>query len=81
MRSNCVLTCKLVLCPALRRVIEDIDPRSGSVMRAVWFTGESRPMLLLSAHHLTVDVVSWHILLTDVTEVDPPALGPDGRTP
>lgn len=52
-----------------RRVIDEIDPRTGAVLRAVWLTGaEGRHMLLLSAHHLTVDVVSWHIMLGDVTE-------------
>jgi mycobactin peptide synthetase MbtF len=61
------------LCSAIsdtaRGVIDDIDPRAGSVMRAVWLAGAADGhMLLLSAHHLTVDVVSWHIMLADVTE-------------
>ncbi len=52
-----------------RRVIDEIDPRTGSMLRAVWFAGSERGhMLLLCAHHLTVDVVSWHIMLGDVTE-------------
>jgi mycobactin peptide synthetase MbtF len=52
-----------------RRAIDDIDPRTGTMVRAVWFSGaESGHVLLLTAHHLTVDSVSWHILLGDVTE-------------
>ncbi|RUP05802.1 MAG: amino acid adenylation domain-containing protein [Mycobacterium sp.] len=51
-----------------RRAIEEIDPRAGEMMRAVWFDGADRQMLLLTIHHLVVDVVSWHILLSDISE-------------
>ncbi|MFI1855249.1 amino acid adenylation domain-containing protein [Streptomyces sp. NPDC020480] len=61
---------------ALRRRIsacagEDADalaPRDGVMLRATWFDGgEDRPgRLLVTVHHLAVDAVSWHILLTDL---------------
>ncbi len=52
-----------------RRVIDEIDPHAGAMMRAVWFDGAAeRQLLLLTIHHLVVDVVSWHILLSDVAE-------------
>ncbi|MCT7659808.1 non-ribosomal peptide synthetase [Mycobacterium deserti] len=61
------------LCSAIgesaRKVIDEIDPHTGQMVRAVWYTGaESGDVLLLTAHHLTVDVVSWHIMLGDVAE-------------
>lgn len=44
------------------RIANDaIDPRAGEMVRAVWF-GDS-DVLLLSIHHLAVDVVSWHIMI------------------
>ncbi|MFD6223874.1 amino acid adenylation domain-containing protein [Nocardia asteroides] len=39
-----------------------IDPRAGEMVRAVWFAG-AEDALLLSIHHLAVDVVSWHIMI------------------
>ncbi|HTQ22191.1 amino acid adenylation domain-containing protein, partial [Mycobacterium sp.] len=52
-----------------RSVTEEIDPRAGAMMRAVWFSGAQRPsVLLITAHHLAVDVVSWHIMLGDIAE-------------
>ncbi|MFC9873777.1 condensation domain-containing protein [Nocardia salmonicida] len=69
------------------RIANDaIDPRTGDMVRAVWFPGvvsgagnavhsadsstarqdtdgESGDILLLTVHHLAVDVVSWHIML------------------
>lgn len=58
---------------AIRRsapeVMDEIDPYRGAVLRAVWFCGaEHGDVLLLTAHHLTVDVVSWHIMLGDIAE-------------
>jgi mycobactin peptide synthetase MbtF len=50
-----------------RRVTEEIDPHAGSMLRAVWFCGD-QPVLLITAHHLAVDVVSWHIMLGGVAE-------------
>lgn len=50
-------------------VMDEIDPYRGEVLRAVWFSGaEHGDVLLLTAHHLTVDVVSWHIMLGDIAE-------------
>ena len=52
-----------------RGVMDEIDPRTGSMVRAVWYSGaEQGDALLLTAHHLTVDVVSWHIMLADLAE-------------
>jgi mycobactin peptide synthetase MbtF len=46
-----------------------IDPRTGAMVHAVWLSGaECGEMLLITAHHLTVDVVSWHIMLGDISE-------------
>ncbi len=61
------------LCSAIadsaRAVTEEIDPRAGAMMRAVWFRGGRRgEVLLITAHHLAVDVVSWHIMLGDIAE-------------
>ncbi|MEU3010807.1 amino acid adenylation domain-containing protein [Nocardia asteroides] len=45
------------------RIANDaIDPRAGEMVRAVWFAG-AEDALLLSIHHLAVDVVSWHIMI------------------
>jgi mycobactin peptide synthetase MbtF len=50
-----------------RRIMDEIDPRAGSMLRAVWFSGaKSGEVLLLTVHHLAVDVVSWHIMLADI---------------
>ncbi|MFI6642963.1 amino acid adenylation domain-containing protein [Streptomyces sp. NPDC050504] len=45
-----------------------IDPGSGELLRAVWFdAGRERPgRLLVMAHHLAVDGISWRILLSDL---------------
>ena len=56
-----------------RKVMDEIDPPAGEMVRAVWFAGGSngtggRQLLLLTIHHLVVDVVSWHILVSDIKE-------------
>nr|WP_231626790.1 non-ribosomal peptide synthetase [Streptomyces apocyni] len=45
-----------------------MDPRTGPMLRAVWVdAGPARPgRLVLVAHHLVVDGVSWRILLDDL---------------
>ncbi|WKX74151.1 amino acid adenylation domain-containing protein [Streptomyces sp. XD-27] len=45
-----------------------LDPERGAVIRFVWFDrGADRPgLLLILAHHLVVDGVSWRILLADL---------------
>lgn len=50
-----------------RRANDRIDPRAGAMVRAVWLSGPQE-ILLLTAHHLVVDVVSWHIIATDLAE-------------
>ncbi len=50
-----------------RKVTEEIDPHAGSMLRAVWFCG-AQQVLLITAHHLAVDVVSWHIMLGGIAE-------------
>nr|WSW67735.1 amino acid adenylation domain-containing protein [Streptomyces sp. NBC_00995] len=56
-----------------------LDPATGAVIQFVWFDqGPERPgRLLIVAHHLVVDGVSWRILLPDIAaawagqELDP----------
>ncbi|MEE4543002.1 amino acid adenylation domain-containing protein [Streptomyces sp. V4-01] len=44
-----------------------LDPFAGAVLHAVWFdAGPAEGRLLLVAHHLVVDTVSWRILLPDL---------------
>ncbi|MGV9455865.1 amino acid adenylation domain-containing protein [Streptomyces sp. NPDC003635] len=44
-----------------------LDPEAGAMVRAVWFdAGEAPGRLLLMAHHLVVDGVSWRVLLPDL---------------
>ncbi|NGO15582.1 hypothetical protein G5C60_50435 [Streptomyces sp. HC44] len=47
----------------LRHARELLDPDGGSMLRAVWL---EPGRLLLVAHHLVVDGVSWRILLEDL---------------
>lgn len=52
-----------------RKAINEIDPHAGVMMRAVWLSGDEHPgVLLLTVHHLAVDVVSWHVMLGDIAE-------------
>jgi amino acid adenylation domain-containing protein/non-ribosomal peptide synthase protein (TIGR01720 family) len=43
-----------------------LDPAAGKLLRAVWFPDAHR--LLLVAHHLAVDWVSWSILTADLRD-------------
>ena len=74
---------------ALARAQEDaadqLDPAAGVLLRAVRLraAGADSDLLLLVAHHLAVDGVSWRILLPDLRSAyesalagDPPALEP-----
>ncbi|MEV4432052.1 amino acid adenylation domain-containing protein [Streptomyces sp. NPDC049585] len=58
-----------------------LAPADGAVLRLVWFdAGTERPgMLLIVAHHLVVDGVSWRILLPDLAAAWEGAA--DGATP
>ncbi|HET9876761.1 MAG TPA: condensation domain-containing protein, partial [Mycobacterium sp.] len=52
-----------------RQANDQIDPRQGAMMRAVWLSGTGHgQVLLLTVHHLAVDVVSWHIILGELAE-------------
>ncbi|MFI1206414.1 amino acid adenylation domain-containing protein [Streptomyces sp. NPDC020802] len=60
---------------ALRTAVADgahaaraaLDPDAGVMVRAVWFDAGTEPgRLLLMAHHLVTDGVSWRILLPDL---------------
>ncbi|WP_413806066.1 amino acid adenylation domain-containing protein [Streptomyces sp. OE57] len=66
-----------------------LDPHSGTVLQVVWLdVGDRRPgRLLLLAHHLVMDGVSWRVLLTDliaayeaIETARPPALQPVGTS-
>ncbi|WP_020496656.1 non-ribosomal peptide synthetase [Sciscionella marina] len=45
-------------------VAAELDPESGVMFRAAWDTSSGQ--LLLLAHHLVVDGISWQILLADL---------------
>ncbi|MGW6535807.1 amino acid adenylation domain-containing protein [Streptomyces sp. NPDC055011] len=63
------------------RAAGELDPESGRTVRAVRFDGgPGEPgRLLLVAHHLVVDEVSWQILLPDLRAACEAAA--EGRTP
>ncbi|MFJ6074073.1 amino acid adenylation domain-containing protein [Streptomyces sp. NPDC093065] len=50
------------------RAVRELDPERGEMLRAVFFDrGRERTgRLLLLAHHLVVDAVSWRVLLPDL---------------
>ncbi|MFF4926499.1 non-ribosomal peptide synthase/polyketide synthase [Kitasatospora sp. NPDC001261] len=50
------------------RLAEGFDLAAGPLLRAALcrFADDPRPVLLLAAHHLVVDAVSWRILLEDL---------------
>ncbi|MFD9880907.1 amino acid adenylation domain-containing protein [Streptomyces alboflavus] len=56
---------------ASRAAVAELDPGRGAVLRAVRFDrGPGRPgRLLLVAHHLVVDAVSWRILLPELAQL------------
>ncbi|MER5362926.1 amino acid adenylation domain-containing protein, partial [Streptomyces sp. NPDC002785] len=64
-----------------RAAVAELAPHDGMMLRAVWFdAGDETPgRLLLVAHHLVVDGVSWRILLSDLAEAWQAAAA--GRTP
>ncbi|WP_110495011.1 non-ribosomal peptide synthetase [Amycolatopsis antarctica] len=51
--------------------IAALDPAEGRMLRVVWFdAGPAEPgRLLLVAHHLLVDAVSWHVLAEDLAAI------------
>ncbi|GGT22206.1 MULTISPECIES: non-ribosomal peptide synthetase [Streptomyces] len=71
---------------AVAGVMRSLDLPAGRALRAVWWdAGPARAgRLLLAAHHLVVDGVSWQVLVQDLARAaeDPRALGAWGaRTP
>ncbi|HEY9415331.1 MAG TPA: amino acid adenylation domain-containing protein, partial [Pseudonocardia sp.] len=81
-----------VLAEHTERATDQLDPQDGPLLRAVLFqpgdgAAETPGLLLLVAHHLAVDGVSWHILLDDldaawraVESGDRPAVPPVGTS-
>ncbi|MEU1209622.1 amino acid adenylation domain-containing protein [Nocardia sp. NPDC005825] len=71
-----------------RAAAERLDPAEGIVLQVVWFDCGGGPgRLLVVAHHLVVDGVSWRILVPDfavaagqVTAGQPPQLTPVGTS-
>ncbi|NEE10843.1 hypothetical protein G3M58_30835, partial [Streptomyces sp. SID7499] len=53
---------------ASRTAVGELDPHTGRMLRAAFLDpGDGGPgRLLLVAHHLVVDAVSWRILLPDL---------------
>uniref|UniRef100_UPI00245627CA non-ribosomal peptide synthetase n=1 Tax=Nocardia otitidiscaviarum TaxID=1823 RepID=UPI00245627CA len=52
----------------VNRAVDRIDPSTGEVLRFVWLTPDSAAapgLLIIAAHHIAVDGVSWRILLPD----------------
>ncbi|MFF0673958.1 non-ribosomal peptide synthase/polyketide synthase [Streptomyces tendae] len=64
-----------------RAARERLNPERGLVLQVVWFDrGPDLPgYVLLDAHHLAVDPVSWAVLLPDLTEAWQDVVA--GRTP
>jgi len=56
-----------------------LNPLAGLMVRAVWVDGGSTGRLALVAHHLSVDAVSWAILLPDLQAAYDQVVA--GRTP
>ncbi len=72
---------------AARALAEDtrVDPGAGRMLRGTWYDGGvHRPShLLLTAHHLVTDAVSWRLLeseLTDLLAARQPAGPPPGTS-
>ncbi len=53
----------------LDRALDRLDPAAGVMLQFVWFAPESSAgRLLVVAHHLVVDGVSWRIVVPDLAE-------------
>ncbi|MFW3459443.1 amino acid adenylation domain-containing protein [Streptomyces microflavus] len=59
---------RLRIAACAREDADSLAPRAGAMLRVTWFdAGEgAQGRLLVTVHHLAVDAVSWHILLTDL---------------
>ncbi|MGW1741617.1 amino acid adenylation domain-containing protein [Nocardia sp. NPDC001965] len=54
---------------AARDALDELDPHGGQLVRALRFRGTPRgDLLVLAAHHLAVDVVSWSILIAGLAQ-------------
>ncbi|OBB85978.1 non-ribosomal peptide synthetase [Mycobacterium colombiense] len=62
--AGCVDTVDALSAEALVAARSRLDPGTGAMLRAVW--AESTNQLALIIHHLSVDGVSWRILLEDL---------------
>lgn len=62
----------------LAETVERLDPEAGRMMAATVLEGPNR-RLLLSIHHLAVDVVSWLILMDDLRHLEQGAPPPNER--
>ncbi|WP_037305334.1 non-ribosomal peptide synthetase [Amycolatopsis orientalis] len=59
-----------VLDAQVEQIVAQMDPRTGPLLRAVLLdAGEDRPgRLLLVAHHLVADAVTWRVLVDDLEQ-------------
>ncbi|MFE9727904.1 amino acid adenylation domain-containing protein [Streptomyces sp. NPDC005794] len=66
-----------------RHARDGLDPSTGAVLRAAWLDrGPDRGgLLVLVAHHLSVDGVSWRILADDLRHAWSTAASPSGSAP
>ncbi len=62
--AGCVHSVDVLSDEALVAARSELNPAAGAMLRAVWVTSTSQ--LVLVAHHLAVDGVSWRILLADI---------------
>ncbi|RSM40072.1 non-ribosomal peptide synthetase, partial [Actinoplanes sp. ATCC 53533] len=73
----------VVIKQAAEDAVARLDPDAGRVLEAVFFDGgpDTQGRLLLVAHHLVVDGVSWHILTEDLRQAyEGGALEPGGTS-
>ncbi|MEU7581748.1 amino acid adenylation domain-containing protein [Streptomyces sp. NPDC041068] len=59
---------RALIASRVTEALDAMDPRTGPLLRALWVdAGPERPgRLVLVAHHLVADGVSWRVLLDDV---------------
>ncbi|GJF13678.1 non-ribosomal peptide synthetase [Mycolicibacterium cyprinidarum] len=48
--------------------LDRIDPATGSMVQALWFS-QGPPVLMLCVHHLATDVVSWYVILGSLAQL------------
>ncbi|MBO0856558.1 MAG: non-ribosomal peptide synthetase, partial [Nocardia sp.] len=57
---------------ALDYELDRLDPEAGEVLRFIWLTpksGDRTGYLIIAAHHMVIDGVSWRILVPDLVRV------------